>query len=122
VAKGQLAILPEGDGRKSERRVVNLAARLRDPGATVSEVEVQNLSCDGFMAHGDLILEPGSQVWLKLGGLEPQNCRVVWVEEGKAGFEFATPLHAATVELIVAAGRKAIPRGHFGPQANGGQR
>lgn len=122
MAKGQLAILPEGDGRRSERRILNLAARLRDPGATVSDVEVQNLSCDGFMAQGDLQLEPGSQVWLRLGGLEPQSCRVVWVEEGKAGFEFTTPLHAATVELIVAAGRKAIPRGHFGPQANAGQR
>lgn len=122
MAKGQLAILPASDGRRAERRVVNLAARLRDPGASVADVEVQNLSTDGFMAQGDLALEAGSQVWLKLPGLEPQNCRVVWVEDGKAGFEFCAPLHPATLELVVTSGRKAIPRGHFGPQANAPQR
>ena len=116
MAKGQLAILPTPEGRKAERRVVNLAARLREPGASVADVEVQNLSTDGFMAQGELVLEPDSHVWLKIEGLEPQNCRVVWVEEGKAGFEFATPLHPAAIELLVAAGRKPIPRGHFGPR------
>lgn len=122
MAKGQLAILPTSEGRRAERRVVNLAARLRDPGASVSEVEVQNLSTAGFMAQGELGLEPDAQVWLKLEGLEPQSCRVVWVENGKAGFEFATPLHAATVELLVAASRKPIPRGHFGPRPQAGMR
>ena len=116
MTRGQLAILPEGDGRRATRRIVNLAAHLSDPGATVSDVEIVNLSTDGFMAHGEVNLEPGACVWLKLSGLEPQNSRVVWVEEGKAGFEFVTPLHSATVELVVAAGRKPIPRGHFGPQ------
>ena len=116
MTKGQIAILPVSDGRKAERRIVNLAAHLRDPGATVADVEVINLSTDGFMAQGELSLEPGATVWLKLPGLEPQNSRVVWVEDGKAGFEFTNPLHAATVELVVAAGRKPIPKGHFGPQ------
>ena len=122
MAKGQLAILPTPEGRKAERRIVNLAARLREPGASVSDIEVQNLSTDGFMAQGEVDVEPGSHVWLKLEGLEPQNCRVVWIEDGKAGFEFANPLHPATVELLVAAGRKPIPKGHFGPQAQPVQR
>ena len=116
MTRGQLAILPEGEGRRATRRIVNLAARLSDPGASISDVEILNLSTDGFMAHGEVTLEPGACVWLKLAGLEPQNSRVVWVEDGKAGFEFATPLHPATVELVVAAGRKPIPKGHFGPQ------
>ena len=117
MTKAQLAILPVQDGRQAERRIVNLAARLRDPGATVADVDVLNLSTNGFMAQGDLGLEPGAVVWLKLPGLEPQNSRVVWVEEGKAGFEFSTPLHAATVELLVAASRTGIPKNHFGPRA-----
>lgn len=117
MAKGQLAILPVLEGRRAERRIVNLAARLREPGTSVADIEVQNLSTDGFMAEGVAGVEPQSQVWIKLEGLEPQSCRVVWVEDGKAGFEFDTPLHAATVELLVAAVRKPIPRGHFGPQA-----
>ena len=117
MTRGQLAILPVPEGRKAERRIVNLAARLREPGASVAEIDVVNLSTDGFMAQGDLQVEVGGNVWLKLPGLEPQSSTVVWVEEGKAGFEFSTPLHPATLELLVSASRKTIPRGHFGPQA-----
>jgi hypothetical protein len=117
VTRGQLAILPEGEGRRAQRRIVNLAAHLGEAGASVSDVEIINLSTDGFMAQGEVSVEPGACVWLKLTGLEPQNCRVVWVEDGKAGFEFSTPLHPGTLEMVVAAGRKPIPRGHFGPQA-----
>jgi hypothetical protein len=116
LTRGQLAILPEHDGRKAERRIVNLAARLREPGATVAEVEVVDLSTDGFMARGVAALEAGASVWLKLSGLEPQSSEVVWVEGDRAGCRFASPLHPATLELVVAASRKPIPRGHFGPR------
>ena len=114
MAKAQLAILPVEEGRRSERRIVNLAARLREAGTSMIDIEVQNLSTDGFMAEGEPGLEPDRQVWVKLEGLEPQSCRVVWAEDGKAGFEFANPLHPATLELIVAIGRKPLPKGHFG--------
>lgn len=114
MSRAQLAILPIPEGRQAERRVVNLAARLRDPGATVVDAEVVNLSTDGFMAETDLKLEPGTFVWLKLAGLEPQNSRCVWVEDGKAGFQFTTPLHAATVEMLAEANRKPPVRAHFG--------
>ena len=116
MTKGQLAILPGEEGRKSERRIVNLAARLREPGATMAEIDIINLSTEGFMAQGEVKLEAGSYAWLKLPGLEPQNSKVVWVEDGKAGFEFANPLHPATLEQLVNTSRKAVPKGHFGPQ------
>jgi len=116
VSKAQLAILPVHEGRSAERRIVNLAARLREPGATIVDAEVGNLSTDGFMAETELSLEVGANVWLKLPGLEPQNSRVMWTEEGKAGFQFATPLHPATVELMIQMGRKPVPKRHFGPQ------
>ena len=111
---GQLAKLPEGEGRRAERRIVNLAASLREPGATVADAGVLNLSTDGFMAETDMELETGAELWLKLPGLEPQKSRVVWVEQGKAGFEFNTPLHPATLELLVESNKKPIPKGHFG--------
>lgn len=114
MSRAQLAILPVADGRQAERRIVNLAARLREPGATIVDAEVLNLSTDGYMAETDLKLETGANVWLKLAGLEPQNSRCVWVEDGKAGFQFATPLHPATVEMLAEANRKPPVRGHFG--------
>ena len=114
MSRAQLAILPLGEGRQAERRIVNLAARLREPGARIVDAEVVNLSTDGFMAETDLPLEAGANVWLKLPGLEPQNSRCVWVEEGKAGFQFATPLHGSIVEMLAEANRKPAVKGHFG--------
>ena len=116
MSKGQLAILPVTEGRSAERRIVNLAARLREPGATVADVEVKDLSTDGFMAESDLQLETGATIWLKLPGLEPQNSRVVWAADGKIGCQFSTPLHPLTLEMLVKASRKPPLRGHFGPQ------
>ena len=112
----QLAILPVKDGRSAHRRIVNFAARLREPGAQIVECEVRDLSTDGFMAETELPIEPGAVVWLKLGGLEPQNSKAIWAEDGKVGFQFTNPIHPATLELVVAMNRKPIRRGHFGLQ------
>jgi hypothetical protein len=116
VGNAQLAILPLPEGRSVERRIVNLAARLREPGATIVDAEVMNLSTDGFMAVTQHPFEIGASVWLKLPGLEPQNSRVMWSEEGKAGFQFASPIHPATLDLVVQGNRKGPPKRHFGPQ------
>lgn len=114
MQKGQLARLPAAEGRRTERRMVNLAASLREPGATVDDIEVQNLSVDGFMAQTDMALEVGGTVWLKMPGLEAQKSQVVWIDAGKAGFQFAAPLHPATLEQVVSSQRPTVPRGHFG--------
>jgi hypothetical protein len=116
LSYGQLAILPLHDGRSAERRIVNLAARLREPGARIVDADVVDLSTDGYKAVTELDLEVGANVWLKLPGLEPQNSRVVWVEAGNAGFQFATPLHPATLEMLIENNRKPLPKRHFGPQ------
>lgn len=114
MTRAQLAILPVRQGRKAERRIVNLAARLREPGASLVDVEIMDLSTNGFMAR-NVQLEVGAHCWLKVGGLEAQNCRVMWNEDGKAGFEFVAPLHSATIDLIVVNNRKPVPKNYFGP-------
>jgi hypothetical protein len=116
MQRGQLAMLPGAEGRRAERRVVNLAASLREPGATVVDIEVLNLSAEGFAAASEMPLEAGAYVWLKLPGLEAQKSRVVWVEGEKAGFQFNNPLHPAELGQFVEGERKALPRGHFGPR------
>lgn len=117
--KGQLAKLPDSEGRRAERRVVNLAASLREPGASVADAEVLNLSSDGFMATSELPLETGQSVYLKLPGMEAQKSLVVWVDGDKAGFQFASPLHPGQLEQLVASERQTIPRNHFGPRRFG---
>lgn len=114
MRKGHIAILPTPEGRTAERRIVNLAANLREPGASLAEAEVTDLSVTGFGAETDAALEVGAHVWLKLPGLEPTNSRVVWVEGRKAGFEFTTPLHPATLDLVTATERRPPVKRHFG--------
>lgn len=114
--KGQLARLPQGEGRRVERRVVNLAASLREPGAEIADIEVLNLSADGFMAACPLDLEVGHTVYLKLPGREAQKSKVAWIDGNQAGFEFAAPLHPATLQELVAEGKPVIRRNHFGPR------
>jgi PilZ domain len=114
LRRGHIAILPTPEGRKAERRVVNLAASLREPGASLVDAEVTDLSVTGFGAETDAPLEPGTQVWLKLPGLEPASSRVIWAEGRKAGFEFLTPLHPGTLDIVTAATRRGPMKRHFG--------
>lgn len=114
MRKAQLAILPTPEGRKAERRVVNLAASLREPGASVADIEVVNLSVTGFAAESPSQVSVGHHVFLKLEGMEPLNCRCVWVDGTKSGFEFVSPLHPRTLDMVLAAGRKMPPKRHFG--------
>ncbi len=114
MRKAHLAILPTPEGRRAERRILNLAASLREPGASLADAEVLNLSETGFAAESDAELEVGATIWLKLPGLEPTNSRVVWVDGRKAGFQFTTPLHPATLETVTAAAKTQPVKRHFG--------
>jgi hypothetical protein len=121
LRKGHIAILPTPEGRKAERRIVNLAASLREPGASLVDAEVTDLSVTGFGAETDASIEIGTHVWLKLPGLEPANSRVVWVEGRKAGFEFVTPLHPGTLDIVTASTRRPPVKRHFGVGAAASQ-
>ena len=116
MRSAQLVKLPPSDGRRAERRIFNLAARLREPGAAIAGAVVHDLSTDGFTAETAMQLEAGADIWLRLPGLEPQKSRVAWTEDGRTGFEFAAPLHPATLETLTAASRKPALRRSFGPQ------
>jgi hypothetical protein len=113
----QLATLPALEGRRSERRVLNLAADLRENGGSVAEVEVANISQDGFLiqSHDGLALEVGSFAWLKLPGFEPLKSQVVRVAEGKLGGRFLTPLYPAVLELMLKEEPRARQRRLFHP-------
>ena len=93
---------------------MNLAASLRDPGASVMDAEIVDLSTTGFGAETATPIAIGTQVWLKLPGLEPTSSHCVWSDGDRAGFEFATPLHSATLDLVIATGRKPMVKRHFG--------
>ena len=117
MPKAQLAMLLTPDKRAATRRIVNIGAQLRGIDARVMEVEMLDLTTDGFKAEVGQPLAAEASGWLRLPGLPPANCQVIWSDGDNAGFKFTSPLHPASVEAIVVLNRRPIRKGHFGMQA-----
>lgn len=102
---GQLATsAPAADGRGSrqaERKDCQIGAGLRQRGASGVSVQIVDLSTHGFRANTHLELELGTDVWLKLPGLEALHARVKWMDGYLVGCEFARPLHPAVLQMMV---------------------
>ena len=109
----ELSQLPISDGRKAERRIVNLAAALREEGAKKASILVLDLSIGGFKAQVEDSFEEGSEVWLKVPGFEAKRSRVKWIRGNEAGCEFETPLHQRDLDLMVAPKPRKIVKGVF---------
>jgi hypothetical protein len=109
----ELSRIPITDGRKAERRIVNLAAALREDGAKSGKIVVVDISVGGFKAEAPEPHQEGDEVWLKLAGLEPRRSRVVWTKGSEIGCEFEWPLHPSELEIIVSPAPRRIVKGVF---------
>ena len=92
--------------RKSERVALEIGAGLRQRGGTGVSIQIMDLSTDGFRASTHLQLEKGSDVWLRLPGLEPYQATVMWSKGSFIGCAFERPLHPAVLDMIVRKGGK----------------
>lgn len=92
---------PERKGRKSERVPIELGAGLRQRGGSGVSIQIVDLSVSGFRASTHLDLEPGTDVWLRLPGLEAYQAKVAWTKGQYVGCAFERPLHPAVLDMIV---------------------
>jgi hypothetical protein len=97
---------PARKGRRTERVAIALGAGLRQRGAAGVAVQITDLSTDGFRVTTHLELQVGTDVWLRLPGLEASHARVAWAEGQSVGCAFIRPLHPAVLEMIVAKSRR----------------
>jgi hypothetical protein len=109
----ELSQIPITDGRKAERRIVNMAGAIREGGAKTVRIVVLDISTGGFKAEVPEPVEEGSEVWLKLSGFEAKRSRVVWTNGKDIGCEFEWPLHQRELDQIVAPAPRRIPKGVF---------
>lgn len=86
------------DRRGTDRRVVNLAAHLRDGDIRVVAVQVTDLCADGCRLSGDLNLEQATRVWLRIPGITPRPARVAWTKRDEAGCTFDHPISEAVLD------------------------
>jgi hypothetical protein len=92
---------PKKPGRKAERLPVELGAGLRQRGAGGITVQILDLSTHGFRASTHLELQIGTDVWLKLPGLESLHAKVAWMEGFLVGCAFEQPLHPAVLQMVL---------------------
>jgi len=98
---GQISTSPHDEARGAERKDLVVGAGLRQRGAHPISVQVMDLSVTGFRATTHLTLEEGSDIWLKLPGLESLHARTRWQRGHVIGCEFLRPLHPAVLDMIV---------------------
>jgi hypothetical protein len=91
-----------GKGRRARRVAVALGAGLRQRGASGVSVLIEDLSTDGFRVATHLDVPAGTDVWLRLPGLESCHARVMWSESNHIGCAFVRPLHPAVLKMVVA--------------------
>jgi hypothetical protein len=103
---GQLSIEPHDEVRRAPRTDVVLGAGLRQRGAHAVTIQILDLSTHGFRAATHLDLMQGSDVWLKMPGLESLHARVAWMKGHIMGCEFVRPLHPAVLDMVVRAARR----------------
>ena len=104
----RIAIAPDGEQRRTSRRLVNFAGSLRDGAVAAVAVTVTNLTASGCRLTGNPPLEVDTAIWIKLAGMNTIRARVAWVGEGEAGCEFCTSLEEGEVADHV--GRAPIAR------------
>ncbi len=98
---------PAPTGRTTERVSVALGAGLRQRGAAGVSVQVMDLSIEGFRATTHLEMAEGTDVWLRLPGLEACHAKVMWRKGAQIGCRFERALHPAVLDMVV---RKAQRR------------
>jgi hypothetical protein len=91
----------ERSSRKSKRVALEIGAGLRQRGGSGVSIQILDLSVDGFRASTHLDLPSGTDVWLRLPGLEPYHARVAWSKGQFVGCAFVRPLHPAVLDMIV---------------------
>jgi len=88
--------------RRSNRTALSLTATLRDGTRSRAKVRVIDMSTHGCRVECPSSVADDSWVWLSVGGIETQYCRVAWHCGGFVGLEFNTPLPEAVFDRLLA--------------------
>jgi hypothetical protein len=94
---------PDGqpERRRANRAALNLAATMREGSRSKAQVRVMDISTHGARIECTSPVTDDSCIWLTIGGLEAQYCRVVWHCQEFVGVEFEKPLAQAVLDRLL---------------------
>jgi hypothetical protein len=87
--------------RRADRIALRLTATMRISTRSRTRVRVIDMSTHGCRIETPCVVAGDSWIWLNVGGLETQYCRVAWQCEEFVGLEFATPLSEAVFDRLL---------------------
>ncbi|BBD98005.1 PilZ domain-containing protein [Sphingobium amiense] len=82
---------PAVDQRRARRELVDMVSHVTARGRT-HDVQIINISALGLMCRTDAALLKGERVTFWLPVLNDYAAEVRWVEEGRVGVEFVSPI------------------------------
>jgi hypothetical protein len=100
VIKARISEINASDQRVYRRRLLNVAAQVRDSASPPTDILVLDLSPNGCRISPSGTFGPGDSVWLKLPGIEAVYGSIAWASEGEAGCEFAATLPEADLSAV----------------------
>ena len=91
---------PPIEGRRAERKLVGIAAHLRELGGSRLDVEVHDLSRTGFRVASVYNIPAGKRVFLTIPSFSAMEAQVAWRDLHGFGCKFVQPLHPAVFDMI----------------------
>ncbi|MGP1352856.1 MAG: PilZ domain-containing protein [Parasphingopyxis sp.] len=90
---------PDFDERRvAPREPVEMRAGFRKTGYDAAKADVTDLSQTGCKVDTAMSLGEGTEVWVRLPGLQPKQAKIAWSRGFEAGCEFAEPFHPAVLD------------------------
>jgi hypothetical protein len=80
--------LPAADPRRASRFPVNHEALCETPSGREFRAQIVNISAHGCMIGGELAMEKGERVIIRLPKIGRIEAFLVWSQNGRCGFEF----------------------------------
>ncbi len=90
--------------RGAMRVGTDLSADVRRGGTARIPGTVTDMSITGFRVSSHEKLPLGGTVWVRIDPLAPLMAQVIWSQQYVAGCTFASPLHPAVFDHLVATG------------------
>lgn len=88
--------------RRAPRGNVPMEISIRERSRSAVAARTANLSAMGCQISGGGLLMEGTQLWIRLPGLESLTGRIIWSNGDCAGVAFAVPLHPAVADRFLA--------------------
>lgn len=105
--------LEAGERRHARRAPCELEVTVRQRGCFAVPANVVDLTSAGCRIEGGGPFARGSDVWVRLPGLESLTARVIWSDGTTSGSVFERPLHpAVAARLLPAASRLTLVAGN----------